>query len=163
MRIPSELWFSHRSVLRASAVARVLLDDPVVKKLIEEDQAWAVIIGLLYERTNEYSPWLPYMRFMRRQESTVWWTEPELAETHSPHVIAETHKIQTDIRNVYQRLFPHLADTCVPPASKRPRVEVSRSRSWCQRRAGGLRRRAPCALAGSVTAAPRRLQVPDHV
>lgn len=111
LKIPSECWFSHRSVLRSSAVAHIIQDDSVVKQLIDEDQSWAVIIGLTYERTNEYSPWLPYMRFMRRQESTVWWSDHELAETHSPHVVAFTHNIQNDIKEVYDRLFPYLANT----------------------------------------------------
>mmetsp|Transcript_35759 Transcript_35759/g.93523 ORF Transcript_35759/g.93523 Transcript_35759/m.93523 type:complete len:498 (+) Transcript_35759:144-1637(+) len=111
LRIPAECWFSHRQVLRASAVSHVILDDAVVKKLVKEDQSWAVIIGLLYERTNEFSPWLPYMRFMRRQESTVWWSDAELSETQSPHVIASTHAIQHDIKEVYDRLFPYLVDT----------------------------------------------------
>lgn len=111
MRIPSECWFSHRSVLRSSAVAHVLQDDSTVKQIIKEDMSWAVIIGLLYERTNEYSPWLPYMRFMRRQESTVWWSDHELAQTHSPHVVEFSHNIQKDIKGAYDRLFPYLSDT----------------------------------------------------
>ena len=83
----------------------------MVKKLVSEDDSWAVIIGMLYERSNEYSPWLPYMRFMRRQESTVWWSDAELAEVHSPHVVRGTHDIQRDIKAVYDRLFPYLSNT----------------------------------------------------
>jgi hypothetical protein len=67
LRIPAECWVSHRSVLKASGAAHIIRDDPVVRGIVRDDNTWAVIIGMLYERANEYSPWLPYMRFMRRQ------------------------------------------------------------------------------------------------
>ena len=79
LRIPAECWLSHRSVLKASGAAHIIRDDDVVKRIVKEDVTWAVIIGLMYERTNEYSPWLPYMRFMRRQE--VSWAHSEYAST----------------------------------------------------------------------------------
>ena len=44
-------------------------------------------------------------------QSTVWWSDAELAEIHSPHVTEGTHEIQKSIRAVYDRLFPYLSNT----------------------------------------------------
>lgn len=78
MRIPGECWFSHRSVTKQSAVAHVLREDAVASDMIANDQSWAVIIGMEFERYNPYSFWKPYLHFMRRQEATVWWTDEQL-------------------------------------------------------------------------------------
>lgn len=108
IRIPAECWISHRSILRSSPCAHVLREDPVVHGLIQEDQTWAVVIGLEYERHNPYSQWLEYLHFMRRQESTLWWTKAELEELHSPKMLEDTLVAKKDLDDTYNRIYPHL-------------------------------------------------------
>ena len=50
-----------------------------------------------YERHNPYSQWKEYLHFMRRQESTLWWTRDELIALHSPKILRDTLKVQHSV------------------------------------------------------------------
>eukprot|EP00040_Diaphanoeca_grandis_P019155 m.100937 g.100937 ORF g.100937 m.100937 type:complete len:474 (+) comp27290_c0_seq1:97-1518(+) len=108
IKIPAECWISHRSILRASTCAHVLREDEIVKELINEDETWSVVIGLEYERHNPYSPWKEYIHFMRRQESTIWWTEAELKALHSKRIMDDSLSHQKKFLDIYNRVYPHL-------------------------------------------------------
>jgi len=108
IKIPAECWLSHRSILRASTAAHVLREDPVVKALIEEDETWSVVIGMEYERHNEYSPWKEYLHFMRKQESTIWWTKEQLEALHSQRIMEDSLQHQKNLAKIYERIYPHL-------------------------------------------------------
>eukprot|EP00729_Bicosta_minor_P018010 gene18010-29569_t len=87
--VPSQFWISQRSVMHQSAIAHVLRDDKYVWDKLAEDQTWVVVMGLEWERSNPYSPWKPYVDFMRKQESPIWWSDSELALLQSQVIVDE--------------------------------------------------------------------------